>query len=29
MTESAAQRNPLHVGEFHENIEFHKPAHCV
>ena len=29
MTESAAQRNPLQVGEFHVNIEFQKPEHCV
>ena len=29
MTESAVQRNPRHVGEFHVKIEFQTPAHCV
>lgn len=29
MTESATHRIPRHVGEFHENIEFQSPAHCV
>jgi hypothetical protein len=27
MIESAVQRNPLHVGELHVNIEFQIPAH--
>ena len=29
MIESAVQRNPLHVGELHVNIEFQIPAHWV
>ena len=29
MTESDAQRRPLHVGEFHVKIEFQNPAQWV